>query len=296
MVNRRTFLQCAAGAVAGVAWSQKLMASPYGMPVGIELYTVRHEMVKDPAGTIQQLAQIGFKEVEIIQFDDKPSHPAKILGMSGKEFAKLLRDNGMRAPSGHYSMEHTQTNWAPLIEQAHDIGLEYMTNAWIDEEYRSSMDGWKRVVDLLNKAAEPVQKAGMTYNYHNHNFEFVTIENTFVYDYLIKNLDPKIHFTLDCYWTTRAGQDPVKLMQRLSGRVAILHIKDMPNSLPVSYTYDGRKENFAAIGQGVIDWNRIFRAAPTGGVKHYYYEQDSCTRPPLESAKISFDYLNQLSV
>jgi sugar phosphate isomerase/epimerase len=187
-------------------------------------------------------------------------------------------------------------DWEITIEQAHDIGLEYMTNAWIPEDYRFSMDDWKWVVDTLNKAAEPVQKAGMTFNYHNHDFEFMKFGDTLVYDYLTKNLDPKIKFTLDCYWSTHAGQDPVQLIKQRPGRVPLLHIKEMPKGLPTSVYYDAKMGNFVPIGQGAIDWKRIFKAAPIGGMKHFYYEQDYCEKPPLECARISFEYLNNLTV
>ena len=302
MMDRRDFLKKTAIGAAALAATEcsaeSLWASPYSMPVGIELYTVRDEMEKDARGTIEKLSKIGFKEVEIVHFRTSGSTaaPQQLYGMSGKEFAKLLSDNGMRAPSGHFTVEDIKTDWEQSIEQAHDVGLEYMTNAWINEDDRFSMDSWKRLVDLFNKAAEPVQKAGMTYNYHNHNFEFLKIDNTVVYDYLTKNLDPKIHFTLDCYWATHAGQDPVELMKARPGRVSILHVKDMPKGLAPTVYFDAMQGHFVEPGRGVIDWARIFKAAKVGGVKHFYYEQDYCGRPPLESSKISFDYLNNLSV
>src|SRR5947209_1733918 len=182
MITRRNFLKATAISTTAIAanakWPSFALASPYNMPVGIELYTVRKEMAADAAGTIQKLSKIGYKEVEINHFAPSGSSPSpKLYGMSGKEFAKLLQDHGMRAPSGHYTVEDIAADWQPAIEQAHDLGLEYMTNAWINEEDRFSLDSWKRLVDLFNKAAEPVQQAGMTYNYHNHNFEFLKIDN-----------------------------------------------------------------------------------------------------------------------
>jgi sugar phosphate isomerase/epimerase len=280
----------ATATAASANWTNGLLASPYGMPVGIELYTVRREMAEDAPGTIEKLSKIGFKEVEIVHFGASVGNAKKSLyGMSGKEFAKLLSDNGLRAPSGHYTVEDITTDWAEAIEQAHDVGLEYMTNAWINEEDRFSLESWKRLVDLFNKAAEPVQKAGMIYNYHNHNFEFLTIDNTVVYDYLTKNLDSKIHFTLDCYWATHAGQDPVELIKARPGRVSILHIKDMPKGLAPTVYYDAMQGHFVEAGRGVIEWEKIFKAAPIGGVRHFYYEQDYCERPALESSRLSFE-------
>lgn len=301
-MRRREFLRnAAAGAAAmaaGANWTEGLRASPYNLPVGIELWTVRDEMEKDPKGTIEKLGKIGFKEVEVVQPEDGIGNPPRIYGMTGKEFAKLLRDNGMRAPSGHYMLAATQHNWAASIEQANELGLEYMTNAGLVAEDigDSSPDAWKRLADIFNRAAEPVRKAGMTYNYHNHNYEFVKLGDTNAYEFLTKNLDPRIKFTLDCYWAVHAGQDPVALIKARPGRVPILHIKDMPKGLPRSLEYAQIKGQFVEIGTGVIDWKRIFAAAPIGGMKHFYYEQDVCDRPPLESSKISFDYLNKLTV
>jgi sugar phosphate isomerase/epimerase len=301
-MNRREFLQNtavgAAAITAGASWATRVLASPYNLPVGIELWTVRDQMDKDPRRTIEALGKIGYKEVEIVQPEDGVGDPPRIYGMTGKEFAKLLRDNGMRAPSGHYMLAATQKHWDWSIEQAHDMGLEYMTNAGlVAEDIRDgSLDAWKRLVDIFNKAAEPVQKAGMSYNYHNHNYEFVKLGDTTPYEFLTANLDPKIKFTLDCYWAVNAGQDPVELIKARPGRVPILHIKDMPKGVPRSLEYAQIKGQFVEIGTGIIDWKRIFKAAPVGGMKHYYYEQDVCDMPPLESAKISFDYLKNLTV
>src|SRR5579862_2656924 len=301
-MNRRNFLKRAAvgpaALAAGASWTRRLEASPYNMPVGIELWTVQDDMAKDPRRTIEALGKIGFKEVEVVQPDSGIGNPPRIYGMTGKEFARLLRDNGMRAPSGHYMLAATQNNWEASIEQAREMGLEYMTNAGLlAEDIRDgSLDAWKRLVHIFNKAAEPVRQAGMTYNYHNHNYEFVKLGDTTPYEYMTKHLDPRIKFTLDCYWAVNAGQDPVALIKARPGRVPILHIKDMPKGVPQALAYAQIKGQFVEVGHGIIDWKRIFRAAPIGGLKHFYYEQDVCEMPPLESAKISFDYLNNLTV
>jgi len=290
MMKRRDFLRNSALGLAAVGvGSQRdgnLWANPYGKPVGLQLYTLRDDLPKDVPGTIKKVAQIGIKEVEIYD----------LYGMSAKEFAKLLKDNGLAAPSGHYMTRHIKGNWQKSIDDAKEMGLKYMVNAILDPEERRSFDDYKRLVDLFNKAAEPVGKAGMTYAYHNHNFEFKKYGETTAYEYLMKNLNPKIMFEMDCFWVTHAGQDPVALFKKHPQRFPLLHIKDMKDQPAPTQEFDAKMGLFVEVGHGTIDWKRIFAAAPQGGMKHYYIEQDYCEIPPLESVKSSYDYLHKLTV
>lgn len=289
-MNRRDFVRKTALSAAAVGVSSgilnNLAASPYGKPVGIQLYTVRGDLEKDVPGTIKKVAEIGYKEVEVYA----------LYGMTVKAFSKLLADNGLVAPSGHYMVKDIKENWQQSVEQAHGLGLKYMVNAILQPEERKSFDDYKRLVDLFNNAAIPVQKAGMTYCYHNHNFEFQKYGDTTAYDYLQKNLDPKIKFELDCFWVIHAGHDPVEIFKAHPGRFPLLHIKDIKKGLAPTTNFDPLMGHFVEVGQGQIDWKRIFKAAPIAGMKHYYYEQDECERPALESAKMSYDYLSKLTV
>ncbi len=284
--NRREFLRTgAAGVGALAAWRADLFANPLGLPIGLQLYTLRDQLVKDMPGTIKRIAEIGYKEVEVYDY----------YGKSAAEFSRILKDNGLTAPSGHYMTRHINSDWEIHIAFAKEVGIKYMVNAILEANERRSLDDYKRLVGLFNTAAEQTHKAGITFCYHNHNFEFKKFGEITAYDFLLRQLDPKlIKFEMDCFWVTHAGQDPVTYFKKHPGRFPLLHIKDLKAGNPPTQDLDARLGLFAEVGRGEIQWKRIFAAAPQGGVKHYFVEQDFCERSPLESIKISYDYLKGL--
>ena len=291
MINRREFLRSTALGMTAVATGSQsaldLLANPLGMPIGLQLYTVRAELPKDVTGTITRLAAIGYKEVEVYEF----------YGKTAAEFGKILKDNGLTAPSGHYLTKHIKSDWEKHIAVAKELGIKYMVNAILEPPERKSLDDYKKAAELFNKAAEQTRKAGIQFCYHNHNFEFKTYGSSTAYDFLLKETDPKlVKFELDCFWVTRAGKDPVDYLTKHPGRFPLLHIKDLKPGYPTTVADDFRPGPFTEVGQGIINWKRIFEAAPKGGMKHYFVEQDECDRPPLESIKISYDYLKNLKV
>jgi sugar phosphate isomerase/epimerase len=190
-----------------------------------------------------------------------------------------------------------KTNWQKHIDDAKALGLQYMVHAILQPEDRKSFDDYKRLAELFNKAAEQTHKAGIQFCYHNHNFEFKKYGDTTAYDYLLKALDPKlVKFEMDCFWVTHAGQDPVAYFRKHPGRFPLLHVKDLKDHPAPTQEFDAKMGLFAPVGSGTIDWKRIFAAAPTGGMKHYYVEQDYCEQPPLKAVKMSYDYLHKLEV
>lgn len=290
MINRRAFLQKGALGIAAAAVATRmpgqLFADPLGKPIGLQIYTLRDQLDKDLLGTIKQVAAIGYKEVELYD----------LYGKTPAEFAQILKHNGLTAPSGHYMTRHLKSNWEKHIEDAKTIGLEYMVNAILDPEERRIFDDYKRLAELFNKAGEQTQKAGIQYCYHNHNFEFKKYGDTTAYDYLLKALDPKlVNFEMDCFWVTHAGQDPVAYFEKHPGRFPLLHIKDMKDQPAPTQEFDAKLGLFAPVGHGTIDWKRIFAAAPAGGMKHFFVEQDYCEQPPLEAVKMSYEYLHALT-
>ncbi len=290
-MKRRDFIRNATMGLAGAAiWTQlpeSLFASPYGKPIGLQLYTLRDLLEKDAPGTIKQLAAIGYKDVEIYS----------LYGRTPAEFGQILKDNGIAASSGHYLLPVVKSEWEKRIEDAKTLGLRYMVIAILPPEERKSLDDYKKLAELFNKAGEATQKAGIQFCYHNHNFEFQKLGDTMPYDYLLKTLDPKlVAFEMDCFWVTHAGQDPVAYFKQHPGRFPLLHIKDMKDKPAPSQELDAKMGLFAPVGSGSIDWKRIFAAAKVGGMEHYYVEQDYCEVPPLEAIKMSYQYLDALKV
>jgi sugar phosphate isomerase/epimerase len=271
--------------VGGPEW---LSASPYGLPIGLQVYTVRDDLDKDPVGTLKRVAAIGYKEIEIGGF----------FGKSPTGFRVLMQETQLSTPSAHYEFKQLTSGWEKAIEYAQAAGLKYMVNSALDDKDRKSLDGFKKAAEVFNKAGEQTAKAGIQFCYHNHNFEFARFGDTLGYDVLLRETDPKyVRFELDCFWMTHAGHDPVKYFENFPGRFPLLHIKDLKKGIPSSTSFAMPWGNpFAEVGRGVIDWKRIFKAAKRGGLEHYFVEQDQCDIPAFESARISYEYLRKLTV
>jgi sugar phosphate isomerase/epimerase len=302
--NRREFLKSGAAAIALAAAGgrpSRLEANPLGLPIGLELYTVRDQLRKDFAGTLRQVAAIGYQEVELPGF----------LGRRPSEVKRQVEAAGLRAPSGHCQGDDLKGDVAPLIARFREAGLQYMICAFPTHRPGSAQstlriagrphepsfdaDDYKWLAGVFNEVGEKCQQAGLEFGYHNHNLDFKTLDGDgeTALDQLLHGTDPKlVKLELDCYWAARAGKDPVEYMNRYAGRVPVLHIKDMkPGLKPTISIAEGGDHDFTEVGRGVIDWKRIFRAAPAAGVRHYFVEQDRCDRPPMESARISYEYL-----
>jgi len=287
-ISRNEFLK---SAVAGVFLSGgRAGANPLGLPIGLQPYTVRNDLKADFEGTLRKVAAMGYKEIELSGGEGY----GDFNGRKPAELKKILDDIGLRAPSCHYGAPKDDAGWARNIEDAHTLGLEYMLST-TRSEWQKSLDGWKRTGDFFNHLGKQCRDAGMTLAYHNHNFEYRVYDGVVGYDELLRSSDKDlVKMQMDCFWTTFAGKDPVTYFHNHPGRFVMLHIKDLkPGYQP---TTDGFKGNpFTEVGTGVIDWKKIFAAAPEAGVKHYYVEQDMWDRPSLESARMSIDYLKKLS-
>ena len=258
--NRRQFLQ---QATLGLAALGSLHANPLGLPIGLELYTVRNELEKDFNGTIKKVAAIGYKEVELYAFLKKPA----------AEIKRTLADNGLVCPVAHYDLT-LEPRLAQEIDYAHQLGLKYMLVAWLTPEERKSLDQYKRYAEFFNRAGAETKKAGIQFGYHNHNFEFKTFNGVVAFDELLRLTDPQlVKIELDCFWMTWAGRNPVDYMKRDPARYPILHIKDRKPGYGLSTDVDDKPGPFIEVGHGIIDWKPIFAAA-AAGVKHYFVEQD----------------------
>lgn len=293
MVNRRNFLK-QSGFVAGAAIFMPAFIkascnakNPSGeYKIGLQLYTVRDAMAKDPEGTLAKVAQIGYQEMESATY----TGTEKFYGMDGKTFAAVLKKNGLTIPSGHYALGSPDikgsilSDWEHAVEDAAALGMKYMVCAYLPEENRKTLDDYKKVAAELNKAGETCKKHGIQLCYHNHNFEFPKIDGQVPYEVLLKQADKDlVKMEMDIYWITRAGYDPVAMFNEHPGRFILWHIKDMDNT---------PKQFFTEVGNGIIDWNRIFAHAKEAGMKHFFVEQD-VSKSPFESIAVSYAYLEK---
>lgn len=245
--------------------------------IGIQLYTVRRDLAKDPEGTLARLARIGYREVEFAGFPNT----------SAKSLRAMLDRLHLTAPSGHVPLQAIRGEWERTLEDAATVGQQYIVVAFLPEGERKEADDWKRLAAQFSKAGEVSRRMGIQFCYHNHDFEFGLIDGAPAYDLLLRESDPSlVQMELDLYWITKGGRDPLDYFAKWPGRFPMVHVKDM-DATP--------KKFFADLGSGTIDFKRIFRKARQAGIRHYFYEQDETPGSPFDSARASFDYLRRLA-
>jgi sugar phosphate isomerase/epimerase len=289
-INRRTFLRDGALGLAAASlatrWPRPTFADPFGLPIGLQLYTVRQSAAKDFDGTLRAVAAIGYKEVELPGFFQK----------TAPEISKSLKAARLTCPSAHYETPDLRNGLDARIAFAKEIGLSYMVLAFLQPKERKSLDDYRHLADFFNQVGEQCQNAGIQFAYHAHNFEYNVFNGVVAFDDLLAHTDPNlVKIELDCYWMTRAGKDPVAYLKKYPGRFPLLHIKDMKPGHPPTTDLMKGADAFTEVGRGIIQWKPIFEAAGDE-LKHYFVEQDKCDGPPIESAKISYEYLHKLQV
>jgi sugar phosphate isomerase/epimerase len=277
--DRRRFLRWGGAGVAGLLlpeWKAGATAADRIERIGIQLYTLRRELARDPDGTLARVAEIGFRDVEFAGYP--PGPPV--------ELRRRLERLGLRAPSSHVALPGAGPEWDRVLETAATIGQQFVVVAFVSPAERRSLDDWKRIAARFNQAGEAARKHGLGFCYHNHDFEFVPLEGRIPYDVLLSETDPRlVQLELDLYWITRGGRDPLDYFARWPGRFPLVHVKDM-DATP--------RRSFADLGTGIINFARIFRQAKPAGVRHYFYEQDETPGDPFASAAASFRYLRAL--
>lgn len=280
-MDRRAFVETVAAATLATHVS-RLPSSGSRIPrIGLQLYTVRDLMQRDMAGTLAAVAKIGYQEVEFAGFFDKT--PGDIRAM--------LETNGLAAPSGHVPFEAIDTGWDQVLDAAHTLGQRYVCVAWIPEQARKDLDGWKRVAETLNRAGAACNRSNLTFAFHNHSYEFVPLAGQLPYDVLLAATDPAlVKLEMDLFWITYGGQDPLAYFAKYPGRVPLVHVKDMAPKPRADIAADSVMR---AVGKGSIDWKRIFAQSPQAGIKHYFVEHDT-PGDALASIKTSYDYLKAL--
>jgi sugar phosphate isomerase/epimerase len=250
---------------------------PSASPIGLQLYTVRDLMQSNVEFTLRRVAAIGYREVEFAGLFD--TEPRKVRNMLGKL--------GLTSPSSQFGLDRLKANLSGVVNEAQALGNAYVVCAWVDAGARKDADGWRRVAADLNRIGESLQRVGLRFAYHNHDFEFKQIpgSNDIGFDILLAESDPKfVKIEMDLFWITKGGGDPVAYFEKWPNRFPLVHVKDMAGN--------GTMTN---VGQGRIDWGRIFAKRREAGVEHFFVEHDS-PRSPLEDAKVSFDYMLRLGL
>lgn len=292
-MNRRTFLESSIATAVMTSFPSKSFAATHRIAkVGLQLYTVRDAMKSDFEGSIAKVAAVGYKEVEL----------AGLYNRSPKDVRAILDKNGLTAVSSHVGYEVVEKQWPETIEAAKVIGQSYIVCPGIPGDLRKQPDGYKRVVELFNKAGETSSKAGIQFAYHNHSWEFQPeplLGGKRPFDFLLDSTDPKFcNMEMDIGWLCVTGQDPVSYFNRYPGRFPLVHVKDMKKLPKISADTDVSKLphqeiEIADVGSGLIDWKKIFANTDEAGIQHFFVEHDS-PKDAFASIANSYDYLSKL--
>ena len=251
--------------------------------LAIQLYTVRDAMSANPEKTLERLAAMGFTGLEIYAYN------STFFGKSRQEFQRILKNTGLRVISSHHITGNFNKgqgtllyNWEKSVEDLHFIGSEYMVCSYLFPQERN-LEDYKKLPELLENSGKVTKEAGIQFAYHNHDFEFEKFDdNRNVYDFILENSSPElVKMELDLYWISKAGIDPLMYFEKYPGRFPLWHVKDMKA---------GTKD-FTEIGNGTIDFERIFKAGKQAGLQYWFLEQDSSDKDIFESICISNEFI-----
>jgi len=276
MISRRQWMAGGAALATTLAAAPLVAKGLKPKPVGLQLYTVRELFSKDPMGTLEKVAKIGYREVEYGGGGyDKMDHAA---------LRKTMDRLGLKSPSLHIGYEALGGDFDGAVKMAKTLGADTVILPYMTAEQRNA-ESWKAAVANFNRWAEQLKKVGLDFAYHNHDFEFTTKpDGRSLYDMLLADADPAlVKLELDLFWVIAAGEDPKAIIKRNPGRIYAYHVKDR--------TADGK---MTSVGKGVIDFADIFTLNGTAGVKHFYVENDQSPAPYLPDIQTSFATLSRL--
>lgn len=272
-LSRRAFL-----ALTAAAPLAPVFASGKNPPVGLELYSVRDELKKDPMGTVRAVAKMGYECAEFFSpyYSWTPAY--------AKEMRKTMDDAGIRCSSTHNGGESfTPDGIAHAIELNSILGSKFIVFASAGNP--KTIDGWKLVAERLNQGAEKMKSAGLRAGYHNHQLEFKPIEGQRPIEVLAANTSKDVMLQLDVGTCIEAGSDPVAWIDSNPGRIRSMHCKD----------WSKERGYKVLVGEGVAPWKKLFDAAEkTGGLEFYLVEQEGSDYPPLETAQRCLDNFRKL--
>ena len=289
--TRRSFLKTSALLSAGLLAAPNLFAYDKKY-IGLQLYTVRDAMSKDPVAALAKVAKVGYTSVEGATYTGNEL----FYGMDAKAFKALLKQNGLIMPSAHYRLGEEQVNgasqkgtilndWEKAVTDAAEVGVKYMVCAYLSTPERGNLDHYKKIAEDFNKAGEICKKSGIQLCYHNHDFEFVQENGKYPYEILLAATDKNlVKFEIDLYWLTKANQDPIALINEHPGRFPLWHVKDLDKT---------PERKFTEVGNGIIDFKKIFTQANKAGLKYFFVEQDVCPGDPFDSITQSITYIKK---
>ncbi len=296
--SRRNFIKTTSLAIAGTTFfsDQLFAAIKDNEIVGIQLYSVRDEMKKDPMGTLKLLADMGWKYVEHANYINR-----KFYGYSAAEFRKVLDDLGLKMLSGHTVMgkQHWDENkkeftdaWKFTVEDAAVVGQKYVISPWLDASLRTTYDDLLRYMEVFNKSGELCNKSGMKFGYHNHDFEFSQkLNDKSVFDIIMEHTDPKlVAQQLDMGNLYNGGAKAIDVAKQYPGRFELMHVKDEIKSSAGNEKYES-----TILGKGIVGTKEMVDLGRhSGGTTQFIIEQESYQgKPPLDCLKEDLAVMKQ---
>jgi len=240
--------------------------------IGLQLYTIRRVMEGNFRGAMEQVAKIGYDEVEFAGYYDR----------SPEEINALLDELGLAAPATHVPLSRIRKAPDATIRTAKTIGHQYVVCPYLAEKERTSLDDYRQRAKEFSAFGERCTEAGLQFAYHNHDFEFMAMKGTRPYDVLLQETNPKhVQMELDLYWITEAGHDPLEYVKQNPDRYPLCHVKDR-----------GANGDMVSVGEGTLDFASIFREA---NFQHYFVEHDN-PENPMQSIKTSHRTLQNLKI
>lgn len=292
--SRRAFVKAGAASLA-FATAIRSYAKSLGLPLGIQLYSVRDQLPRDYDGTLKELHTLGYRQVESAGYYNHTAAQVK----------QSIADAGLKLVSAHHSSVDLHKSLDQIIAFSHDLGLEYIICSFPgkapgnEHNHDFVMDDWKWNADQFNKIGEKVAAAGMKFGYHNHTVEFTQVNGVLPFTELMRLTDPaKVTVEMDCGWVIVGGGNPIDLLQHFGNRISMLHIKDF--KLPAGFVRGGghpatTEPKPVELGHGDVDYKPIIdAAAATGHIRHCFVEQEAFTVPWKESLKIDAEYMHRI--
>jgi sugar phosphate isomerase/epimerase len=291
-MNRRNFIHQTGALLSAslVAVPSITLAAARKYKMGLQLFTVRRAMASDLTGTLKTIASIGYEDLETYGFD---AEQGKYYGLKAADFKQLLTDNRLTTSSGHYDfvtfLDKPKDALARYVDQciggAHALDQRYITWPWLNPESRT-LEKFRLVAEKLNFIGERVNKGGLGFAYHNHDFEFIDHNGEIGYDIIMRDTDPTlVKLQIDLYWAMHSSKrSPHELFTKQPGRFVMWHIKDM----------DKKTRDYTELGNGSIDYKVIMPDASLAGLEYYFVEQGgNFFKDPIQSITDSAAFMKQ---
>lgn len=243
--------------------------------LAVQMYTLRDETQNDFKGTLEKVAELGYKGAEFAGYGN----------LTASELKNCLDRLGLKAAGSHVSLDLLKDSLDEQIDYNLEIGNPFIVCPWSDPKSRQE---YLELAAILNKVGEKCKNKGLQLCYHNHAHEFNTFDGEYGIDIIFNNTDAElVKAEVDTYWVQRAGLNPVQFIKKNSGRCPLVHLKDMES---------GEEKFFAEVGNGVMDFSSIIASANEAGAAWMIVEQDKCRRPALESVTISYQNLKKMGM